>query len=65
MEEDVLKLLDENKLEFYVSDVVEWEPYIEKINEKLINHPKVFITPHIWANTVQVQTDIMREFLDY
>jgi len=47
VEEDVLKLLDENKLEFYVSDVVQGEPYIEKINKKLINHPKVFITPHI------------------
>jgi len=65
VEEDVLKLLDENKLEFYVSDVVQGEPYIEKINKKLINHPKVFITPHIWANTVQVQVDIIREFLEY
>ena len=65
VEEDVLKLLDENKLEFYVSDVVEWEPYIDKINKKLITHPKVFITPHIWANTIQVQEDIMREFLRY
>jgi len=65
VEEDVLKLLDENKLEFYVSDVVQGEPYIEKINKKLINHPKVFITPHIWANTMQVQEDIIRKFLEY
>ena len=65
VEEDVLKLLDENKLEFYVSDVIIWEPYVEKINQKLINHSRVFITPHIGANTIQVQEDIILQFLNY
>ena len=65
VEEDVLKLLDEWKMEFYVSDVVEWEPYIEKINQKLINHPKVFVTPHIGANTIQVQEDILGLILEF
>lgn len=65
VEEDILKLLDKEKLEFYISDVVIWEPYINKINKKLINHPKVFITPHIWANTIQVQENIIEKFLDF
>lgn len=65
VEEDILKLLDEWKIEFYVSDVVEWEPYIEKINKKLINNSKVFITPHIGANTLQVQGDILKSILNY
>ena len=63
-EEDILKLLDEWKMEFYVSDVVIWEPNIEKINKKLINHNKVFITPHIGANTLQVQSDILSMILE-
>ena len=65
VEEDILKLLDEWKMEFYVSDVVEWEPYIEKINQKLINHPKVFVTTHIGANTIQVQEDILGLILEF
>ena len=64
VEEDILKLLDEEKMEFYVSDVVKWEPNIEKINKKLINHNKVFITPHIGANTLQVQSDILAIILE-
>jgi len=64
VEEDILKLLDELKLEFYVSDVVEWEPNVENINKKLINHNKVFITSHIGANTLQVQSDILSMILE-
>jgi phosphoglycerate dehydrogenase-like enzyme len=29
-----------------------------------LKHEKVFITPHIGANTVQVQEEIMGEFLE-
>ena len=64
-EKDILKLLDEWKMEFYATDVVVWEPYIDKINKQLLKHEKVFITPHIGANTVQVQEEIVGEFLGY
>jgi len=47
VENDVIKLLDEGQMDFYIADVVENEPYLEKINKKLLHHPKVFITPHI------------------
>ena len=63
-EEDVLKLLDEWKMEFYVSDVACGEPDITKINDKLIKHKRVFMTPHIGANTEQVQDDILEKLIE-
>jgi len=63
-EEDILKLLNEWKLEFYVTDVVEGEPDISKIRKELINHERVFITPHIGANTLQVQYDILKMLVE-
>lgn len=63
-ENDVLRLLDEWNLEFYVSDVICNEPYVDKMNKRLISHEKVFITPHIWANTYQVQDDIIDKLID-
>ena len=58
-EEDILSLLDGKKMEFYVTDVVMWEPKAENINSKLLAHNRVFITPHIWANTYQIQKDLL------
>ena len=65
VENDVIKLLDEGQMDFYIADVVENEPYLEKINKKLLHHPKVFIIPHIWAHTIWVQQDIIKQFLSY
>ena len=64
-ENDILKLINEWKLDFYVSDVVDWEPYFEKINKNLLKNDRVFILPHIWANTYEVQFDIINSFLNY
>ena len=64
VENDVLKLLDEDKLQFYATDVLEWEPDIRKINKKLLQHPKVFATPHIGANTEEVQQDLVRQIAE-
>jgi phosphoglycerate dehydrogenase-like enzyme len=62
-ENDLLLALNDNKIDFYVSDVVDWEPNIVNINTSLINHEKVFILPHIWANTFQVQKQILDNFI--
>jgi len=63
-EEDILNLLDSNNLDFYVSDVVMWEPNVGNISKKLLNHKKVFITPHIWANTYQIQKDLLDSLIN-
>ena len=63
-EEDILNLLDSNNLYFYVSDVVMWEPNVGNISKKLLNHKKVFITPHIWANTYQIQKDLLDSLIN-
>ena len=62
-ENDILNLLNTNKLDFYISDVVCWEPNIEEINKELLNHERVIILPHIWANTHQVQKRLLDDFL--
>lgn len=63
---DIIDLLNSNKLSYYWTDVVIWEPNIKKMNLQLVNHPKVFITPHIWANTIETQNriylDLSKEF---
>lgn len=64
-ENDILLLLNQNKLDFYTSDVVCGEPNINQINSWLIKHPKVFLTPHIWSNTQQVQKNILDKCIKY
>lgn len=57
-EDAVLKSL-ERKLEFYIADVIDGENRYSEMNQKLINHPKVYITPHIGAHTSQVQIKLL------
>ncbi len=64
-EKDILFLLENGKLQFYASDVINWEPNIEKINTQLLKHPKVFITPHIWANSLEAQIDISNQIANF
>ena len=59
-EEDILKLLNKNKLQYYWTDVIDWEPNIEKINPKLIFNENVIVLPHIWANTFKSQKNIFK-----
>lgn len=57
----LLKALDEQKIAGAGIDVFEEEP---TKNEALVNHPKVSVTPHIGASTVEAQTRIGQEVVD-
>ena len=63
-EKDIIYLLNTNKLDFYVTDVVMGEPTSENILPELLSHHRVFITPHIWANTYQVQQDLLDSLIN-
>lgn len=51
-EQALLDALDAGKVGFAGLDVFENEP---KPNEKLLNHPKISVTPHIGASSVEAQ----------
>lgn len=51
-EEALLEALDSGKVGFAGLDVFENEP---TPNEKLLNHPKISVTPHIGASSVEAQ----------
>lgn len=57
-EEALLEALDSGKVAAAGVDVFEEEP---TLNEKLVNHPKVSVTPHIGAATKEAQERIGQE----
>ena len=57
-EEALLEALDSGKVAAAGVDVFEQEP---TLNEKLVNHPKVSVTPHIGAATKEAQERIGQE----
>lgn len=59
-EKALLKALDSGKLAGAAIDVFEEEP---TKNEELVRHPKVSVTPHIGASTVEAQTRIGEEIV--
>lgn len=60
-EKDLIKALDDGKIEAVALDVYENEP---KVNLELVNHPMVSSTPHIGASTVEAQQRISAEIVD-
>lgn len=60
-EKDLIKALDNGKVEAVALDVFETEP---KVNLELVNHPMVSPTPHIGASTVEAQSRISSEIVD-
>ncbi|MGL5328030.1 MAG: D-2-hydroxyacid dehydrogenase [Peptostreptococcaceae bacterium] len=60
-EKDLIKALDDGKIEAVALDVFEEEP---KINLELVNHPMVSPTPHIGASTVEAQCRISNEIIN-
>ncbi len=61
-EDDVIKALNEEVLDFYAADVFEGEP--ANLNKDLISHPKVLATPHIAANTDDAQDQVLSDVFD-
>jgi D-3-phosphoglycerate dehydrogenase / 2-oxoglutarate reductase len=59
-EKALIEALNSGKLAAAGVDVFEEEP---TKNEELINHPKVSVTPHIGASTVEAQTRIGEEIV--
>lgn len=59
-EKDLIKALDGGKVEAAALDVYESEPHV---NQELVNHPMVSITPHLGASTVEAQERIGREIV--
>ena len=59
-EKALLEALNNGKLAGAGVDVFEEEP---TKNEELVNHPKVSVTPHIGASTVEAQTRIGEEIV--
>lgn len=59
-EEALLEALNSGKLAGAAVDVFAEEP---TKNEELVNHPKVSVTPHIGASTVEAQTRIGEEIV--
>ena len=48
-EEDVLKYLNNGRIQYYMADVMSQEP--PEYHNRLIDHPNTIITPHIaWAS---------------
>ena len=60
-EHDLIKALDNGKIEAVAMDVYETEP---KVNLELVNHPMVSPTPHIGASTVEAQDRISKEIVE-
>ncbi len=60
-EADLIEALDSGKVSAAAVDVFEEEP---TKNEALVNHPKVSVTPHIGASTVEAQARIGLETID-
>lgn len=54
-EKDLLEYLENGKIAFACLDVFENEPMP---NEKLLNHPKISVSPHIGASTKEAQERI-------
>lgn len=63
-EKEILDFLNKDMLDFYITDVVKWEPNINDISKELLDNNKVFITPHIWANTYQIQKDLLDSLIN-
>lgn len=59
-EKDLLTALNSGKVAYAGIDVFENEPPTEAQSE-LINHPKVSVTPHIGASTVEAQIRVSEE----
>ena len=59
-EKDLIEALDSGKVEAAALDVYEVEP---NINQELVNHPMVSITPHLGASTVEAQERIGKEIV--
>lgn len=59
-EKALLEALNSGKLAGAAVDVFEEEP---TKNEELVNHPKVSVTPHIGASTMEAQTRIGEEIV--
>ncbi|MFB9860542.1 phosphoglycerate dehydrogenase [Salinicoccus siamensis] len=61
----LLSALDEGKIEGAALDVFEEEP---PSNKKLLGHPRIVVTPHLGASTVEAQekvaTSVSREIID-
>ena len=56
-EKDLLEALNSGKVAYAALDVFESEPPTDA-QKDLINHPKVSVTPHIGASTVEAQTRV-------
>ena len=54
-EQSLIEALDQNRIAFACLDVFENEP---KPNERLLNHPKISVSPHIGASTMEAQERI-------
>ena len=54
-EQELIKALDSGKLSFAALDVFNNEPTPSK---KILNHPKISLTPHTGASTVEAQDRI-------
>ena len=59
--EDLLWALDNGILSAVAIDVLEHEPPATEIELRLVRHPRVVVTPHIGAQTVEAQERIARE----
>ena len=57
----LLRALEEGLVRAAALDVVEHEPPATEEEKALVRHPKVIVTPHIGAQTVEAQLRIARE----
>lgn len=60
----VLKALNSNKLRYYAADVLGDECNITKEQQALASHPKVFLTPHIGAQTKESLQKATRQVIE-
>ncbi|MEM1927350.1 MAG: NAD(P)-dependent oxidoreductase [Acidilobaceae archaeon] len=56
--EAVLWALDHGILSAYAADVLEEEPPVSELQKRLVTHPRVIVTPHVGAQTLEAQERI-------
>lgn len=64
-EESIIKLINQGKVKGYATDVIKDEHTHKQSFLKLIDHPKVIITPHIGGTAITAQEKAYKEVLKF
>lgn len=57
--QDMIEALDQGKVEALALDVLDEEP--PSLHHPFLNHPKVIVTPHLGASTIEAQENVMKQ----